>query len=173
VSYANIAADVGISPVTVKKYINLLETLYIIFIIRPHSKKISRSILKEPKIYFYDNGVIENEGLRFENLVAIALLAAVQKKRDLTGDKLKLSYLKTKEGHEIDFAIIENDKNILKVFEAKLSDEGVGKSLKYFVDKYDLHATQIVKNAGQDKMLSKNISIKTAQKSLSKISSLI
>ena len=70
ISYSAIARDVGISSVTVKKYIAILEALYIVFIIKPYTHKINRSILKEPKIYFFDYGVINNEGVRFENLVA-------------------------------------------------------------------------------------------------------
>lgn len=51
-SYSSIARDVGVSSMTVKKYVEILEALYIIFIIKPYTHKISRSILKEPKIYF-------------------------------------------------------------------------------------------------------------------------
>jgi len=67
ISYNSIAEDVGISPVTVKKYISVLESLYIVFRVTPYSKKIARSILKEPKIYFYDNGlVVGAEGVVFK-----------------------------------------------------------------------------------------------------------
>jgi predicted AAA+ superfamily ATPase len=52
ISYQSIAEDVGISPNTVKKYIQILEALYVIFRVTPFSHNIARSLLKEPKIYF-------------------------------------------------------------------------------------------------------------------------
>lgn len=83
ISYSNIAGDIGIAPTTVKKYIEVLEAMYVIFIVRPYTKKVRRAILKEPKIYFYDNGLVEgDEGVKFENLVANALLKSVLGRRD-------------------------------------------------------------------------------------------
>ena len=71
ISYKSIAEDVSISPNTVKKYIQIFEALYIVFKITPFSKNIARSLLKEPKIYFFDTGLIKGDkGAKFENLVA-------------------------------------------------------------------------------------------------------
>jgi predicted AAA+ superfamily ATPase len=53
VSYASIARDVNASPTTIIKYVQILEALYIIFRVTPYSRNIARSILKEPKIYFF------------------------------------------------------------------------------------------------------------------------
>ncbi|MCD6055904.1 MAG: hypothetical protein K0R12_866 [Gammaproteobacteria bacterium] len=52
ISYTAIAEDAAISPNTVKKYIAILEALYIIFRVTPFSKNTARSLLKEPKVYF-------------------------------------------------------------------------------------------------------------------------
>ena len=66
ISYKSIAEDVAVSPHTVKKYIDILEALYIVFRVTPYSKNIARSLLKEPKIYFFDNGLVKgNAGARF------------------------------------------------------------------------------------------------------------
>ncbi len=48
ISYANIANDVGIAPNTVKKYLEIFEALYIIYLVRPYSKRINRSLLINP-----------------------------------------------------------------------------------------------------------------------------
>ena len=70
-SYTAIAEDAHISPTTVKKYIQILEALYIVFRVAPFSKNIARSLLKEPKIYFFDTGLVNGDnGARFENFVA-------------------------------------------------------------------------------------------------------
>ena len=74
-SYASLARDVGCAPNTIKRHIEIFEALYIIFRVTPYHRNIARSIHKEAKIYFYDSGmVVGNEGVRFENLVAISLL---------------------------------------------------------------------------------------------------
>jgi hypothetical protein len=160
VSYSNIAGDLGISPITVKKYISLLEALYVIFIIRPFSKKISRSILREPKVYFYDYTLVSDVGSRFENFVALSLLAQAQEKEDITGKKIKLHFLKTKDGQEVDFAYVSEKQEVIKIFEAKYSDEGVGNSLKYFTEKYSYKAVQVVYNNKLERMAGENIEIR-------------
>jgi hypothetical protein len=154
ISYLSIAGDVGISPITVKKYINIFESLYIVFKVSPFSKKIARSILKEPKVYFYDNGlVIGDEGIKFENFSACSLLKNVLGRNDYLGKNEKLHYLRTKEDREVDFALVSNDSEIIEIIEAKLSDGDLSKNLKYFSDKYSLPATQIVKNLKREKQL--------------------
>ena len=93
VSYNSIARDVGISPTTVKKYIQIFEALYIIFRVAPYSRNIARSILKEPKIYFFDNGlVIGDEGVKLENFIAMSILKAILAKNDYLGEKNELKY---------------------------------------------------------------------------------
>lgn len=154
ISYFSIAGDVGISPVTVKRYINILEALYIVFKVTPYSKKIARSILKEPKVYFYDNGlVIGDEGVKFENFVASSLLKNVLGRNDYLGKNERLHYLRTKEDREVDFALVSDDSKIAEIIEAKLSDNDLSKNLKYFSDKYNLSATQIVKNLKRERQL--------------------
>ncbi|HLD22071.1 MAG TPA: ATP-binding protein, partial [Patescibacteria group bacterium] len=103
ISYSSIAYDVGISPMTVKKYINILESLYIVFRVTPFTKNIARSLLKEPKIYFFDTGMVLNDtGKRFENMVAVCLLKYVYERIDYRGKRTALHYLRTKEGKEVD-----------------------------------------------------------------------
>ena len=83
VSYKSIADDVAISPTTVKKYIQILESLYIIFIVTPFSNNIARSLLKEPKIYIFDNCLVTaSAGARLENLVANGLLKSIYARND-------------------------------------------------------------------------------------------
>ncbi len=155
VSYNSIARDVAISPITVKKYIEIFKALFIVFSVSPFSKKISRSILKEAKIYFFDNGlVIGDQGLIFENLVAVSLLKSILGQKDSLGKNLDLQYLRTKDGQEVDFVISENNQ-IKEMIEVKLSDNKLSKNLKYFSDKYSLVGKQVVKNLKQERSISK------------------
>lgn len=75
-SYTSVAGDLQIAPNTVRRYIDILENLYIIFTVRPFHANVARAILKEPKIYFYDSGfIMGDEGVRLENTCASACLS--------------------------------------------------------------------------------------------------
>ena len=145
VSYSSIAEDVAISPNTVKKYIQILEALYIVFRVTPFSRNIARSLLKEPKIYFFDTGLVKGDtGAKFENLMASSLLKHVFAKVDYLAETFSLHYLQTKEKHEVDFALIR-DNQIEKIIEVKHADSSISPSLRYFHEKYKLPAVQVVK----------------------------
>ncbi len=49
--------ECGISDVTARKWLSLLEASYIIFLLYPHHKHFNKRIVKNPKIYFYDTGL--------------------------------------------------------------------------------------------------------------------
>jgi len=152
ISYSSIADDVHISPTTVKKYIQILEALYIVFRVTPYSNNIARSLLKEPKIYFFDTGLVNgDEGAKFENLVAGCLLKHAYGKTDYLAEVYALHYLQTKERQEVDFALIKEDQ-IEQIIEVKLSDNNPSSSLRYFHEKYNLPAVQIVKNLKREKI---------------------
>ncbi len=149
-SYRALAEDLQIAPNTVRKYISILESLYIIFLVRPFHKDIARAILREPKVYFFDSGCVNgDDGIRFENMVAVSLLKNVHYHCDVNGEVEELRYLRNKEGKEIDF-IITRDGRIQEAIEVKLSDAGPSENLFYFKRKYpDARYTQLVFNARQ------------------------
>ncbi len=152
ISYSSIAEDVAISPNTVKKYIQILEALYIVFRVTPFSRNIARSLLKEPKIYFFDVGLVKgNDGIRFENFIAVCLLKHVLAKTDYLAENYALQYLHTKERHEVDFALIR-DNHVEKMIEVKNADHSVNPSLRYFYEKYKLPAVQVVKDLKREKV---------------------
>ncbi len=145
ISYSSIAEDVAISPTTVKKYIQILEALYIVFRVTPFSNNIARSLLKEPKIYFFDTGLVKgDQGAILENFVACCLLKHTFAKRDYQGENYSLHYLQTKDKKEVDFALAEEE-NIKQIIEVKLSDSSLHPGLCYFHEKYGYPAIQLVK----------------------------
>jgi uncharacterized protein len=151
VSYTSIAQDVQIAPNTVKKYIQILESLYIIFKVTPFSKNIARSILKEPKIYFFDTGLVQgDEGVKFENLAALCLLKHVYAKVDYQGRPYALHYLRTKDGAEVDFCQV-NDHTLELLIETKRSDSNPGKALMNFHHRYGIPGIQLVLHLKQEK----------------------
>lgn len=162
ISYANLARDLECDAKTVKRWLELLENLYLIFKVRPYSKNISRSLLKEPKYYFYDHTYAENDhGARLENFVACSLLKELHYIEDTTGKSTSLHYLRTKDGREIDFLICL-DEQPSYIIEVKQSDDSPSKNFEYFT-KYMPSAKkiQLVKNIKREKTFPNKLEIRS------------
>ena len=152
ISLTSLAEDAAISPNTVKKYIEILEALYIVFRVTPYSNNIARSLLKEPKIYFFDTGLVKgSEGIIFENFVAGCLLKHVMGKIDYYAEPYSLNYLQTKDRQEVDFALIKEGL-IEQLIEVKLTNSTLSQGLRYFQEKYNHPAIQIVKDLKREKL---------------------
>jgi hypothetical protein len=146
ISYASLARDLQAAPNTVKKYIEILEALFIVFRVTPFSRNIARSLLKEPKIYFFDTGMTKDDpGARFENLMAVSLLKHVWGLTDTTGRRHELKYLRTKDRREVDFCLVK-EQTATQLIEAKYADAKPAKSLVYFRERLSLPATQVVRH---------------------------
>ena len=131
-SLASIARDLQLSPVTLGRYLDILEALFIVFVVRPWHRNIARATLQAPKVYFYDTGlVLGDEGLRFENLVACHLLKNVHWQQDTRGAATDLHYIRTKDDAEVDFCLSEGD-TLTHLVECKLADAKPHRALSRF-----------------------------------------
>jgi predicted AAA+ superfamily ATPase len=143
VNYTDIAQRLGITRVTVKKYVDLLEKLFIIFTIRPFRSKRRDEIGLAEKVYFYDVGVrnaligqFEPPNIRadlghlFENYV----IAECVKLNDYFHRKYELRYWRTKGGSEIDLVLVRGLEPVA-AFEIKYSNGAVSSAFK---DTYSL-----------------------------------
>ena len=150
-SLASIARDMGVSPITLKKYLDILEALYIVFTVRPWHKNIARATLQQPKVYFFDTGLVQgDEGVRFENLVACHLLRLAHWQQDSTGRNVDLHYIRTLDGAEVDFALSETDGalgGLTHLIECKWSDSKPHRALQRFAAEHpNVEATQVVRS---------------------------
>jgi predicted AAA+ superfamily ATPase len=146
VSFSSLARDISVSPSTVIKYTSILEALYIIFRVTPFARNIARSLVKEPKIYFYDIGLVpeSDSGARLENLVAVSLLKQVHALYDYRGEEWRLHYLRTKDGRETDFCLVR-DNRIISAIEVKSGEDRVSDGLGYFCSRYQLPGIQAIR----------------------------
>ncbi|GJM06340.1 MAG: ATPase [marine bacterium B5-7] len=131
VSYANLARDLGRDINTIKRWLLLLENLYIIFRVTPYHKNVARALMKEPKFYFYDWTYAEDDGARLENMVASALLKELNYLTDTRGIEAMLHFVRTKEGKELDFLIVQDEKPT-HLIEVKTSDSDPSPHFKHF-----------------------------------------
>ena len=54
----SLATDAGISPNTAKSWLSILEASFIIYLLQPYHKNYNKRIIKSPKLYFYDTGLV-------------------------------------------------------------------------------------------------------------------
>ena len=119
--------DLQVSHQTASRWLIMLENVYMIFRIYPFGPAKIRAVKKEAKHYHFDWTVVEDEGYRFENLVACHLLKWVHFKQDYDGMNLELRYFRDVERREVDFVILK-DGIVEQLIEAKYGDENISKS---------------------------------------------
>lgn len=145
-NYSAIANDCGITHNTVSSWIGILEASYIVYLLKPHHNNFNKRIIKMPKLYFYDVGLVcsllgidsvtgvnnyYHKGALFENLIVSELL----KKRFNMGRPDNLFFWRDKTGHEIDI-VIDNGISLIPV-EIKSSrtiNAEFFKNLEYYCD---------------------------------------
>lgn len=146
VSYANLARALETDIHTIKRWLEWLENLYVIFKVTPYHHNIERSLLKEPKYYFYDTAQVQGtDGDKLENLIACALLKELHWIEDTAGLDVSLHFLRTKDGKELDFAV-SIDKKITHIIEAKWGDQAMEPNFNHFIRYFpDAEKLQLVK----------------------------
>ena len=109
----SIARDVGISAPTIKKWLSILETSFIIHFLEPDTNNLGRSIVKTPKLYFFDVGLLcyllrieSKEELllsRYKGAVVETMaVAELLKSRFNKGRKAELTFFRDTNGFEVD-----------------------------------------------------------------------
>ena len=146
-SASNLSGLIKVSHKTVSEWIKVFEKFFLIFTVRPYSKLISRSILKQPKIYFYDFCLLDNPAIKFENIVAVELKRAVTIWTDLGFGSFDLFFIRNKDKKEVDFLITENNEPYILI-ETKFTDTTISKTLKEFQNLYNIPAIQLINTPG-------------------------
>ena len=147
-SYTALAKKIRVSVDTVRRWLGILEALFYCFSIRPWSKNVMRSLLKEPKIYLWDWSQCSDEGARNENFIASHLLKAVDFWTDTGLGDYGLHYLRDKEQREVDFLISKNGEPWAMVEVKSSATAKLSKSLRYFADQLNVeHVLQVAIDA--------------------------
>lgn len=163
VSYNSLARDLERDSKTIKRWLTLLENLYVIFRVAPYHRNIARSLLKEPKFYFYDTGlVLSGEGAKLENLVACALKKELDRVEDQHGDAARLHYLRTRDGRELDFAVVVEDR-IRDLIEVKLADPQPSRAFRQFGQFVpEAGKVQVVRDLDRDRTYPDGLEVRAA-----------
>lgn len=150
-SLASIARDLAVAPATLKRYLDILQALFIVFTVQPWHRNIARALLQSPKVYFFDTGLVRgDQGARLENAVATMLLKHVHYLQDGMGRPVGLHYIRTKDGAEVDFAL-SDDEHLTHLIECKWGDNSLHRSLSRFAEQFpNTEAVQIVQDLRQE-----------------------
>ena len=149
VNNSALATEVGVSSTTIGSWLSILEASHVIYTLKPWFKNRNSQVVKTPKVYFCDTGLISyllgietpEQMIRdpllgniFENFVVIEAL----KTRLNLGLEPNLYFFRNSNGLEIDLILQEQNK--LKLFEIKsgksLNDEFC-RNMKNFSAKYN------------------------------------
>lgn len=113
--------DLNVSYTAVKNAISALQLTFVVFLVSPYSRNISRALKKEKKCYFFDWTRCPTPASRFENYVAVELKTLIELWNDGGLGVFDLFYVRTKDGKETDFLVVREGKPWC-LLEAKLSD---------------------------------------------------
>jgi len=58
VNFTELSNAIGVDVKTIKSWISVLEASYIVFLLKPYHKNFSKKLVKTPKLYFYDVGLL-------------------------------------------------------------------------------------------------------------------
>lgn len=127
----SLAQEAGINVATANAWLSILEASYIVFRLQPYYKNYAKRLVKSPKLYFYDTGLLchllnictkdaliqsGQRGNIFENMVISEFL----KKANFSGEKPQLYYWRDSNQNEVDL-LVEND-NGLFAYEIKSAE---------------------------------------------------
>ncbi len=169
---SSLAADCGISNMTAQRWLSILEISFITYRHHPYHKNYSKRIIKSPKLYFYDSGLLcyllgikKPEDIRqspykgniFESFVISEFIKSAYNRKELP----YLYFWRDSTGHEVDM-IIEDGQNLIPV-EIK-SGETFSSSfldgLNYFINLSGVDANDaFLIYGGKQKMKYKGISV--------------
>ena len=157
-SLNSLAEDLQVSPKTVKRWLEILETLYYCFRIQPYGVPKIKAVKKEQKLYLWDWSQVSSLGERFENLVASHLLKYCHYQQDFYGEEYELRYLRDREKREVDFVVIKDQKPLFAV-EVKIKNKDLSPHIKYFSERTNIPIFYQVSKEGEERQISDKIKI--------------
>lgn len=112
VNQTELGRDVSLPQATVHRWLNLLETSFLLVRLPAYAVNRTKRLIKTPKLYWGDTGValhlggtVQPGGAHLENVVLGDLLAW----RDARLDRAEVGYWRTAGGEEVDFVIETGD----------------------------------------------------------------
>jgi predicted AAA+ superfamily ATPase len=115
-NYTGLSRSIGVSVSTIRRWISVLEAAYIIFLLPPWYQNLGKRIIKSPKVYFYDTGLVclltgvttkelydkgPMAGSLFENYIVSEIMKNIMHSHGSD----RLFFYRTSHGEEIDLIV--------------------------------------------------------------------
>ncbi|MDP2385999.1 MAG: ATP-binding protein [Bacteroidota bacterium] len=166
-----LAVEAGVDVKTIQSWISILESSFIIYLLKPHFKNFNKTIVKRPKVYFYDTSLVCSllgikdklqlnthplRGSIFEGMVVTELV----KKRSNAGLPINLYYWRDKTGHEID-VIVDNGTKLLpiEIKSGKTINTEFFKNLIYWINLSNVKQSILLYSGEQTQKRSQSIEV--------------
>lgn len=148
-NFSRLAGEIGVTVKTIQSWISVLETSYIIFLLPSYHKNLGKRIVKRPKIYFYDTGIINYltgvtskdilekgplAGPVFENYIVSEIKKAINHENI----KMNLYYFRTNLGLEADLVMEDREKRELSFIEIKNNNTAKYKMIENIIKLIEL-----------------------------------
>lgn len=152
VNYTTIASDCGVSSVTIKEYFQILEDTLIAYFVPVYQKKPKRRVIKAPKFYFFDLGIvnsllhrgkIEKGSELFGNVFESFIFQELIAHRHYSGLEYSISYWRTASQLEVDFILGANEVALEIKSSSNINSKHLT-GLKAFMDEYDVRKAIVV-----------------------------
>lgn len=169
---SELAKECGITQPTAKNWLTILESTYIIHLLRPfHNNKVKR-VVKSPKLYFVDTGLLcyllgidtptrllraSERGHIFENMVVMDFIKklSTQKKRS------QCFFYRSAAGVEIDLVIDQSGKlDLYEIKFAKTLKKEMARSLQLFTSQHPVRSSQLLSLQRKNFVLSEGVEAK-------------
>ena len=154
-----LAKQVGVDTKTILAWLGVLESSYIIYTLQPWHNNLNKRIIKSPKLYFYDTGLLcyllnlssqaalakyNSYGAIFENWA----ITEIKKNRVNTGINNGMYYFRDSAGNEVDLIIEKNSETVgIEIKATKKPGSKDLQGLKYW-QKYQQHSKSILLYGG-------------------------
>ena len=151
INYSSLGNELGISRLTVEKYIDILEKNFIVFSLHAFSKNQDNELKKGRKVYFWDNG-IRNRIIKNFNPIELRddvgalwenFIISERKKKLIYENQFKDTYFwRNTQQAEIDYLELKNTE--IEAFEIKYNPNQKVRFTKSFTEKYHPKTTAVI-----------------------------
>lgn len=146
INYSIFANSLGVSQPTIKSYIDILQQTYMLRLVEPYHINIKKRLVKSPKIYFRDTGILHcllnissYEMLYTHPIYGSSWEVTVIENIINNFSSWSPCFYRTAKGNEIDLVLIKND-NIWAIEIKSSTAPKLGKG--FYIGRDDIKATR-------------------------------
>ncbi|SQG63800.1 AAA+ superfamily ATPase [Corynebacterium renale] len=148
VNYSSLARELGVDARTIKSWLSILESSYIVFMLAPFHSHTRKRVTKTPKLYFYDTGLLayllgvnsenyafsQHKGALIENMV----IAETRKKYLNNVEEPRLYFYRDDSKVEVDLLDLTKEPRLIEIKSSATYRSKFGKHLAEVAEKIGL-----------------------------------